>query len=1074
MPVRLVKISGLLLVTLATLVTATALFLPYLLDVNAYRAEIVTALQSSLNRHVSFSSGEFAWHYGPSFQFKTFVIKEKDGATDFVSAKQITVQLALLPLLAKKVELRKLILEEPFIALSRSEDGVLNIDDLTKSDGKSSVSVNFKHIRVNKGTLQWSDHGTNEARPIHAVLKNISLAADNLGRNHKGHLKLGTDLSVSGGSSGHFEINSSIRLPDVSLSLMETKLDGDVTLKQVEVGKIWPYVGEYIPFANTGGRLDVATTFKGTPEEFSAKGKIALSGATVNWPTIFHAVLSPKVLQLEYVLSLNPQRIDISTVDLSMEGFKIKGNFQLLDYRSKDPRIITKASTPSTFRYEDVRDYVPYGIIDTGTSDYIENKIKSGVFKLTSGILDGRISQIAHMEIGQNYNTLFIQGSVDKAVLSYGSKAPSFNALKGIIELRGKNFNLVDMSGNFGTSPFTLNGSITEYNTDKVADYPIKMNISPRAPEMAWLVNMAGIPKLEYSSSSTLQLSGSGHYSAYRLAGDWDLKQAAYNLPGYVNKPATMPQTLKFTTVIGKDATKVTSVAYNLQSLALTGSGLIGYGSKPYLGFDLTSNTFTMGDALPIVTMWQKYKINGQVQAHIKGGGDPADMSAMDYTGTVNLTKVSFQPDDQLKQISGVTGQLTFKGNSLESSRIASRYGDSIVNLKAVIKSLKNPEGEITLTAPLLYLHDLNRATEDKSAAIKRLNGSVIIRKDSIALNSISGLLRSSNFNLKGEYLTGRNKQLNATITSAKLDLDDLRIFATTQQTEPQKGSSTDVKLALNVENGNFGKMNFTKLNADLQEENGTIYLKNLAAGLYGGKLTAKGRIAPGGEQGDRYDLTIDIAKSDAEKLFAALDISREVTGALSLQGALTARGNSLLAIKKSALGNIKLSMSNGTLRKFSTLSKMFSILNVSQLLRFKLPDMASGGMPYSSIKGSMAVKDGIISSKDLFISSNAINMSIIGSADIVKEELNFTIGAQPLQTVDKIVNKIPIVGWLLTGKDKDFITAYFEAKGKWSDPQVSAIPVKSMGKGLLNIFVRAFELPVKLFTDTGEVILGQ
>jgi uncharacterized protein YhdP len=130
--------------------------------------------------------------------------------------------------------------------------------------------------------------------------------------------------------------------------------------------------------------------------------------------------------------------------------------------------------------------------------------------------------------------------------------------------------------------------------------------------------------------------------------------------------------------------------------------------------------------------------------------------------------------------------------------------------------------------------------------------------------------------------------------------------------------------------------------------------------------------------------------------------------------------------------------------------------------------------MPYNSISGSIAVKEGSVSSQDLFISSDAINISIIGSADIVKEEMNVILGVQPLQTVDKVVNRIPIVGWLLTGKGKDFLTAYFEAKGKWSDPKVSAIQVKSMGKGMLNIFRRVFELPVKLFTDTGEVILGQ
>jgi hypothetical protein len=509
--------------------------------------------------------------------------------------------------------------------------------------------------------------------------------------------------------------------------------------------------------------------------------------------------------------------------------------------------------------------------------------------------------------------------------------------------------------------------------------------------------------------------------------------------------------------------------------MVVTGSGLIGYGEKPYLGFDLQTNKFTMNEALPIVSMWKKFRPMGTVQAHIKGSGDPVDMSAMDYHGIVDLTKFSFQPDEHLKQISGISGLITFNGNSLETSRIAARYGSSVITMKAAIKNLKNPEWDVSLASSQLNLRDILPTDNHPNAAIRRFNANFFLLKESITLHSVSGLINSSNFNLNGVYMTGRTPRANISVTSSKLDLDDLRTFLSPSQKESRSQSpGLDLKLSLNVETGNFGKFVFNKLNAEAQQENGTIYLQNLTAGVFGGKLTAKGRIASGGELGDRYDLTLDISRTDAEKLFAALDISREVTGTLALQGNLTARGNTLVDIKKSALGNIRLSMNNGKLRKFNTLSKVFSILNVSQLLRFKLPDMSSGGMPYSNIKGIIAVKDGIMSTQDLFISSNAINISIVGSADIVKEELSFTLGAQPLQTVDKIVNRIPIVGWLLTGKDKDLLTAYFEAKGKWSDPKVSAIPVKSMSKGILNIFIRAFELPVKLFTDTGEVILGQ
>lgn len=1070
---RFIKVSGVLLVTVATLVTATAFFLPYLLDVNAYRTEIITALQQSLNRPVSFSSGSFAWNLGPSFEFKSFSVKERDGSADFITAQKITVQLALIPLLQKKVELKNLTLDSTTISLFRNSDGTFNIDDLLKPD-KDGVHVNFKKIRINKGAILWSDQA-GQKTPFSAALRNISLVADHLGRGQKGRLKLSADIPAASGDPTRLTLSGGLQLPSGDTSLLETALDCDLSVKQAEIGRFWPYFGRFIPFANTGGRLDFVTSFKGKPQDFSAKGKIMISGATVNWPTIFHAKLSPKTLHLDYTLALNKQLIDISAIDLGMEGFRIKGSFQIQDYLSKDPRIVAKASTPSTFRYADVRHYVPYGHIDSDTADYIENKITSGIFKLDTGVLDGRVSQIAHMEIGQNYNTLMIRGTVEKGIVSYGPKAPEFSDLKGIIELKGKNFNLIGMTGNFGTSPFSLDGSITEYNTFNPADYPIKMDISPRTPEMAWLAKMAGIQKLEYSNSSSLHLVGSGHYSAYRLNGDWDLKQAAYSLPGYVSKPLSMPHTLKFSTVIGKESTKVTSVNYNLQPLIITGSGLIGYGDKPYLGFDLQTNRFAMSETVPILSMWQKYKPRGTVQAHIRGGGDPEDLSAMDYHGTVDLTRLSFQPDEHLKQISGISGSITFKGNSLETSTIATRYGSSMITMKVAIKSLKNPEGDITLSSHQLYLNDINLAEGNPGATVRRFNASGTLKKDSITFKSVSGLINSSNFNLSGVYLTGRTPQATLFVTSTKLDLDELRMFSSpAQKTGNQQGPGVDVKLTLNVEAGHFGKVAFSKLNAAAQQEKGTIYLQNLTAGMFGGTLTAKGRIAPGGERGDRYDLTLDISRADAEKLFTALDISREVTGTLALHGDLTARGNTLLDIKKSALGNIRLNMNNGTLRKFNSLAKVFSILNVSQLLRFRLPDMATGGMPYSSIKGSFSVKEGIVDTRDLFISSNAINISIVGTADIVKEELNLTIGAQPLQTVDKIVNRIPIVGWLLTGKEKDLLTAYFEAKGKWSDTQVSAIPVKSMGKGILNIFIRAFELPVRLFTDTGEVILGQ
>jgi uncharacterized protein YhdP len=200
----------------------------------------------------------------------------------------------------------------------------------------------------------------------------------------------------------------------------------------------------------------------------------------------------------------------------------------------------------------------------------------------------------------------------------------------------------------------------------------------------------------------------------------------------------------------------------------------------------------------------------------------------------------------------------------------------------------------------------------------------------------------------------------------------------------------------------------------------------------------------------------------------------QEITGTLSMQGDLSAKGETADDFKRTALGSVKLRIEEGSLQRFAILSKIFSILNLSQLLKFQLPDMVSGGMPFNKITATLEVKDGVVSTDNLFVKSDAINMSAVGKADMTRDELDVTIGVQPLQTVDKVVSRIPIVGWILTGKNHSLVTAYFEAKGKLADPSVTAIPVKSMAKGVFNIFKRVFELPAKLFTDTGEVLTGE
>jgi uncharacterized protein YhdP len=178
--------------------------------------------------------------------------------------------------------------------------------------------------------------------------------------------------------------------------------------------------------------------------------------------------------------------------------------------------------------------------------------------------------------------------------------------------------------------------------------------------------------------------------------------------------------------------------------------------------------------------------------------------------------------------------------------------------------------------------------------------------------------------------------------------------------------------------------------------------------------------------------------------------------------------------LEKSVHGQVTLQLKRGVIYKFPLISKVFSLLNVSQLLDFRLPDLVSAGMPYDLITGSFAFADGSVATSDLSMNSTSVNLSLVGTSNIVKHEIDTIIGIQPLQTVGKVVNRIPVIGWLLTGKSRRFLVVYYSAKGKWSDPTIAVLPEKSLSKGVYGIFRRIFRLPGALIDDPGRVILGQ
>ncbi|MDD2335940.1 MAG: AsmA-like C-terminal domain-containing protein [Geobacteraceae bacterium] len=1043
------------------------------LHLENYKTEILEVLQSTLHRQVLYESGTFSFRLTPAFTFKKIVIMEKDGSAPLLTADKLTFRIALLPLLDKRLVLRGIELEKPSVVLTRDLSGVFNVSDLFEGSGKE-VPLQIRGIRVKDGKLSFSDRGAGPGEVV-TILDRLDLSIHRFVRGTTTDFKLSASV-LQGRDPGELQLSGKLTPAATGKPLLETTFEGSVEAKNLVADHFWEYYARYVPFRKVLGRLEMDTTFKGKLTEFSSEGSMKISRLRFDYPQIFHAVLTPKNLSFKYAMELTPQDIKVTSLNLNVDVLNVKGSCLLKDIPSGDIFIEARAKT-SFFRLEDFAGYIPYGVIADDASRYIEEHIKGGTYQLEQGSLIGRVSQIVHMEKGTNYNVLAIRGTVDKGLVGYGPNVPTFNGIKGHLAMQGKDFILSGMQGNFGGSPFTLEGKITNYPLMVPCDYPFSMTMKPRPAEVFWLLGQDKKKISGLSGDSTLSLTGSGPIAGYALSGNWDLSPATYFYRDLVAKKAGQTNHLFFQSLLSDKGVKISSFRIDMMPLMVSGSAEYQSGKERPLSFTVRSNNFPIQGISSSFPRLAKYQPAGKVHVTLHGTGGGAGEEGPLLGGEITLAGASFKPAESTKALTNINGTVGFNGESLKTSNLTANLGSSTITGSGALTGFAKPIVMLDFSSPSVDLADLGlHSSGQKKLAVEQVKGSLSFQDDTLSIKSLSGRINRSVIRASGTVGDLRNPKVELKLDADYLDMEDVGLLAGLERDTPVKSGAgrSSFHATVNAEAGRFHQVEFKKLHSDVHLEQKILYVEGAKCTVLGGQFAASGRVDFGTTGGPRYQTTLQLKNISAAQFLQLFGTKKELTGTMSIEGDLIAKGDTLDEVKATSLGNLRLHCEKGTLRKFSLLSKLFSILNVSQLFTFKLPDMVSNGMPYNEINASFSLRDGLVTTDDLFIDSNAMNITIVGEFDLVKEQIKATVGVKPLQTIDKVVSHIPFVGWVLTGKNKSLITTYFQATGSLDNPEVKSIAAQSMAKGVFNIFKRLFSLPAKLVTNTGEVIINQ
>ncbi len=263
--------------------------------------------------------------------------------------------------------------------------------------------------------------------------------------------------------------------------------------------------------------------------------------------------------------------------------------------------------------------------------------------------------------------------------------------------------------------------------------------------------------------------------------------------------------------------------------------------------------------------------------------------------------------------------------------------------------------------------------------------------------------------------------------------------------------------------------------------EEGYVLLDNIEFSLYDGKCSGdwgyvytedRGEGSEGvgmeGEEGGGEDgeslffMNVEGEGVDMGALFSDVGFSEEFRGDAKFELSLKSDPGDFEAAIDTMDGNAKVMVTNGAFKKFNVLSKVISMMNISNYLQLKFPKLDTEGIPFESIIGDFEIKDGKATTENLFVNSGVIRISVVGSVDLTNGDMDMILGFQILKTIDLIVNKIPVVGYVLTGDDASLFTTYFKVGGTTDDPVVTTMTLQALGEGTINIFERIYNFPLR------------
>ena len=326
---------------------------------------------------------------------------------------------------------------------------------------------------------------------------------------------------------------------------------------------------------------------------------------------------------------------------------------------------------------------------------------------------------------------------------------------------------------------------------------------------------------------------------------------------------------------------------------------------------------------------------------------------------------------------------------------------------------------------------------------------------------------------LRGDLMGWDSLKGEVKVTSNSLNISDISGEGKTSLFSDKKSGmdkfihNMDIRLKLDILQGQWQKLKWGPLRADLgfRESNLFIYSSNIQ--MDHGVLEVEGYIKRGEKRELQFLSHIQLNDQPIENLIENLGIKYEhLWGDLTMEAYLFMKGKESKDLVPSLSGSANILIKKGILKKPHVVIKVLDFMSLQKIFKKKPPDISEEGFYFESMGGHATIERGILKTENFVMKSPVFNAVASGNIDMALGTVDYNLGIQPLETIDILISKIPVLGHVLTGKEKKFLTYCFKVKGPMTNPEVKYVPFKNLGRRVVGAFKRLFLTPVRLFKD--------